>query len=665
MNLKTPLSGLPGFGPVYLTRLKKLFITNVGDLVRHFPFRYEDLSNVKKIAGLVDGEVATVRGQVWETQTIRTRAGKFLTKALVNDGSGSIDAVWFNQPYLSKSIKVGVSISLAGKVTFYKSKLTFTAPDFELGDSQNHTGRIIPVYPETDGLSSKWLRHKLSLVLPQVLSNLPEYLPNEIITHYRLIGIGDALQKIHRPESENDINLARKRLGFEELFLLNLAAEIRKKEGLGGVARPFKINQEKLDLFVKSLPFTLTSSQTNALSEITSDLSKSRPMNRLLLGDVGSGKTVIAAAAAYIAYLNGYRVAFMAPTEILALQHAKTLKEFLAPHGLTITTWTGSTKEGEGDLYIGTQALLHKKDAITNLGLVIVDEQHRFGVTQRATLRKSGGSPHVLSMSATPIPRTLALTLYGDLDISIMDESPPGRVIVKTYLTPKEKRSQAYAFIKERIGHGRQAFIITPLIDPSETLLSLKSAKTEWTRLKEEVWPDLKIGLLHGQLKPREKQSVLNDFRAGKYQILVSTPVVEVGIDIPNATVMVIEGAERFGLAQLHQLRGRIGRGEVESWCLLFTEDEQPETLERLSALQKYHSGPKLAELDLKLRGPGEVYGLRQSGIPDLKIADLTDTALLRKTKYAAEQYLGNNSTLNRALMGVLNTRLVVDSAPD
>lgn len=665
MNLKTTLSGLPGFGPVYISRLEKLFITNVGDLVRHFPFRYEDLSNVKKIAELSDGEIATVRGQVWETQTIRTRAGKFLTKALVNDGSGSVDVVWFNQPYLTKSIKIGVSISLAGKVNLYKSKMTFTAPDFELGDSQNHTGRIIPVYPETAGLSSKWLRHKLSLILPQVLTNLTEYLPTEILIRHNLVGLGDALQKIHRPESETDILLARKRLGFEELFLLNLAAELRKKDRSGSVAQSFKIDRKKLDLFVKSLPFTLTSSQINALSEITSDLSQSKPMNRLLLGDVGSGKTVIAAAASYIAFLNGYRTAFMAPTEILALQHAKTLKQFLAPHGLNITSWTGSTKEGEGDLYIGTQALLHKKEAVTNLGLVIVDEQHRFGVTQRAALRKSGGAPHLLSMSATPIPRTLALTLYGDLDISIMDETPPGRVIVKTYLTSKEKRNQAYAFIKEKIEQGRQAFIITPLIDPSETGLSLKSAKTEWARLKEEVWPDLNIGLLHGQLKPREKEAVLNDFRTGKYQILVSTPVVEVGIDIPNATVMVIEGAERFGLAQLHQLRGRIGRGLEESWCLLFTEDEQPETLKRLSALQKYHSGPKLAELDLKLRGPGEVYGLRQSGVPDLKIADLTDTALLKESKQAAEKYLEGGQTLNPALMGVLNTRLIVDSAPD
>lgn len=665
MNLKTPLSGLPGFGPVYLTRLKKLFITSVGDLVRHFPFRYDDLSNVKKIAALSDGEVATVRGQVWETQTIRTRSGKFLTKALVNDGSGSIDVVWFNQPYLSKKVLVGASISLAGKVAFYKSKMTFTAPRFELGDSQNHTGRLVPVYPETEGLSSRWLRHKLSLILPQVLPNLPEYLPTEITTRHRLIGIDEALQKIHRPESEDDILIARKRLGFEELFLLNLAAGIRRKEGLGGEGQPFKIDRIKLDQFVKSLPFTLTSAQIKVLTEITSDLGQSKPMNRLLLGDVGSGKTVIAAAAAYITYLNGYRVAFMAPTEILALQHAKTLKEFLAPHGLTITTWTGSVKEGEGDLYIGTHALLHKKEVIPNLGLVIVDEQHRFGVTQRAALRKSGVSPHFLSMSATPIPRTLALTVYGDLDISVMDESPPGRITVKTYLTPKEKRNQAYEFIRSKVMRGQQIFVITPLIEPSETRLSLKSAKTEWTRLQQEVWPDLKIGLLHGQLKAKEKESVLDDFRAGKYQILVSTPVVEVGIDIPQATVMVIEGAERFGLAQLHQLRGRIGRGQEESWCLLFTEDGRPETLERLSALQKYHSGPKLAELDLKLRGAGEVYGLRQSGIPDLKIADLTDTALLRETKIAAEEYLESGKTLNPALTQALKTRLEVDSTPD
>lgn len=665
MNLKTPLSGLPGFGPVYVSRLKKLFITNAKDLIYHFPSRYEDLSNVRKIAELKEGEIATVRGQIWEIQTIRTRTGKFLTKALVNDGSGSIDVVWFNQAYLTKVVKTGVDISLAGKVSLYNHRLSFTAPDFELGSGGNHTGRIVPIYPETAGVTSKWLRYKISIILPQVVNEIEEYLPQTVISTRGLLGLKQALKKIHRPDTSKDIEEARKRLGFEEFFLLNLAALIRKSSWNLTSGQPFKTGQDKIDFFIKNLPFQLTGDQARVLKEIVHDLNQEKPMNRLLLGDVGSGKTVIAAAAAYIAFLNDHKTAFMAPTEILAMQHAKTLHELLRQYGVKVATWTGSVKNEGGDLYIGTHALLHKKIKIPKLGLVIIDEQHRFGVAQRAALRGQGKTPHVLSMSATPIPRTLALTLYGDLDISVLSEMPPGRMPVKTYLTPKEKRTKAYQFIKEKVDAGQQVFIITPLIDPSETLLSLKSAKNEWQRLKEEVWPDFSIGLLHGKLKPREKESVLNQFRAGKYQILVSTPVVEVGIDIPNATVMIIEGAERFGLAQLHQLRGRIGRGGVESWCLLFTEDEHPENLKRLAAMQIHSVGSELAELDLKLRGPGEVYGLRQSGLPDLKIAELSDTALLQETRTAAEEYLGSKRPLSPALEDRLKPLLSVETSPD
>lgn len=665
MNLKTPLTSLPGFGPVYLARLKKLFIEDVSQLIYHFPFRYEDLSAVKKIAELNSDEIATVRGQVWEIQNIRTRTGKFLTKAIVNDGSGSIDVVWFNQPYLTRTVKVGTWISIAGKVGIYNYRLSFTAPDFELGERHNHTGRIVPIYPETEGLSSKWLRHKISQLLPGVLPSLNEYLPESVLAKHNLLGIREALQKIHRPEAPQDIKDSRRRLGFEEFFLLNLAALLRKIKWQKNRGQPFKINPARLDEFTKALPFQLTGAQKKVLDEITSDLTREKPMNRLLLGDVGSGKTVLAAAASYLAYLNGRRSAFMAPTEILALQHAKTLEKLLSNTGMKIATRTGSTKTGEGDLYIGTHALISSSFETSNLGLIVIDEQHRFGVVQRAALRSKGEMPHLLSLSATPIPRTLALTFYGDLDVSVLDELPPGRKPVKTYLTPAVKRNKAYEFIRKKIRDGQQAFVITPLIEPSESLLTLKSAKAEWLKLKEEVWPDLSIGLLHGRLKPREKEAVLDDFRAGKYQILVSTPVVEVGIDIPNAAVMVIEGAERFGLAQLHQLRGRIGRGKEESWCLLFTGDETPENLTRLKALQDCHIGPKLAELDLKLRGPGEVYGLRQSGLPDLKIASLQDTALLEETRSAAREYLSSSPSLTPALKDVLRPLITVKTSPD
>lgn len=665
MNLKTPLSNLPGFGPVYLARLKKLFIENVWDLVHHFPSRYVDLSNVKRIAELQVDETATIRGQVWEIQNIRTRTGKFLTKAIINDGSGSINSVWFNQPYLTKSIKVGMPISLAGKVSIYNYHLSFTAPQFEIGESSNHTGRIVPIYPETEGLTSKWLRHKINLLLPRFLEAQTEYLPESVLAKHKLLGIKEALQKIHRPEKEADIAASRRRLGFEEFFLLNLASLIRRSRWQEGAGHPFKIGHAKLDWFASNLPFQLTSAQKKVLLEITADLKKTKPMNRLLLGDVGSGKTVLAAAASYLAFLNGRKTALMAPTEILAFQHAKTLEGLLQNSGMKVSVRTGSTKTSGGDLYVGTHALLNQNLEIPDLGLVVIDEQQRFGVAQRAKLREKGETPHLLSLSATPIPRTLALTFYGDLDVSVLDELPPGRQVVKTYLTPGVKRSSAYEFIRSKIKSGQQAFVITPLIEPSESLLTLKSAKAEWVRLKEEVWPELSIGLLHGRLKPKEKEGVLNDFRAGKYQILVSTPVVEVGIDIPRATVMVIEGAERFGLAQLHQLRGRIGRGQEESWCLLFTDDKTPETLTRLKALQDCHIGPKLAELDLKMRGPGEVYGLRQSGLPDLKVASLSDTDLLDETRSSAENYLASSPNLTPALKEALEPLLSPEGTPD
>lgn len=664
MNLTTPLSKVQGFGPTYLSRLARLGISSVGELIYHFPFRYDDLSSVKKIAELSPGEVATVRGEVWEIGNVRTRRGKTLTRLIVNDGSGSIEAVFFNQPYLARVIRSGTTISLAGKVSQYSGKINFSNPDYELGTGGLHTGRLVAVYPETEGLSSKWIRGKIARILPET-GGLKEYLPERVMTEFKLLPLTEALQKIHLPQNPLEAEAARRRFGFEEFFLLQLASLIRKAAWQKSPGVVVALDQEKLLQFTAALPFQLTSDQNKVLSEILGDLGRPRPMNRLLQGDVGSGKTVVAAAAAYMANLSGFQTALMAPTEILANQHYQTLRAILEPHGLTIGLRTGSRKLGSGTVTVGTHALLSRSLEFKNLGLVVIDEQHRFGVEQRALLRAKGTTPHVLTMTATPIPRTLALTLYGDLDISVISSLPPGRQPIKTYLVPPEKRNKSYQFVREKIASGQQIFVVTPLIEPSETLTTVRSAKAEFDRLKDEIFPELKLGLLHGRLKSQEKEGVLQGFRDKKYDILVTTPVVEVGIDVPNAAVMMIEGAERFGLAQLHQLRGRVGRGAASSWCLLFTEDKTEKARLRLQALEKSNRGQELAELDLNLRGPGEIYGLRQSGIPALKIADLADLSLLEETKKAAERFVKESPKLPAELKLKLNPMLAPSVTPD
>ncbi len=665
MKPDTKLSSLAGIGPAYITRLARLGIENLTDLLYHFPFRYEDLSAVRQIAEIVEGEVVTVRGQVWEIQNIRTRHGKFLTKALVNDGSASITIVWFNQPYLTRVIKVGVTISLAGKANIYQGKLSLTAPDFEIGDLRTHTGRIIPIYPETQGLSSKWLRSKITPLAPILTTQLKEYLPPGILRRYHLLSLEEALIKIHSPGSLDDIDQARRRFGFEELFILHLAALMRKAANEARAGVKLAVSNSQVNAFIASLPFRLTSSQQRAAWEILSDLKGGRPMNRLLQGDVGSGKTVVAAIAAYVTSLNKMQTAIMAPTEILAQQHFETLTTVLAKFGVSVGLRTRSKKSGPADVTVGTQALIATSAAFDNLGLVIIDEQHRFGVAQRALLKSKGSAPHLLTMTATPIPRTLALSLYGDLDLSTLDELPPGRQIVKTYLTPPAKRDKAYDFIRSRVKLSQQVFIVTPLIEPSESLSTLRSATQEFERLKTEVFPELRLGLLHGRLTTKNKQLVLDQFRDKKLDILVTTPVVEVGIDIPNATVMVIEGSDHFGLAQLHQLRGRVGRGVEESWCLLFSDSLEEGVNKRLQAMETQHLGAKLAELDLALRGPGELYGIRQSGIPELKIAKLTDTALITETRRAAEDYLASQPRLPSGLTQRLEKLLETPTSPD
>ncbi len=672
MDLKLSLSNIPGVGPAQAKKLEKLELFTVEDLIYHFPFRYDDYSIIKPISETQIGEIVTISGEIWSIKNIYTRYGKNLTQAIFNDGKTSIYLTWFNQPYLSKQISSGDRLYVSGKLIKYQSKLSILAPDWEkiepthgvegVGPRRSlHTGRLVPIYPETFGLTSRWIRRLTSKVLSLALKEIKDFLPNQI--RGEMIKLDMAIQKIHFPENQKDIDRARERLGFDELFLIQLATQqVRARWRSKPLIKPWIIDKETLQKFIKSLPFELTESQQKVLAEIRSDLNKSFPMNRLLQGEVGSGKTVIAAAAIYLAKQNGFQSLLMAPTEILAWQHFDTLKKLLEPFGTSIGVYTKSKKqavETTDDVVVGTQALLSDSIKPRKVGLVIIDEQHRFGVNQRTLLRKKGSAPHFLTMTATPIPRTVALTLYADLDLSVIDELPKERPVIKTHLVPERKREDAYKFIEKKVEGNDQAYIITPLIDPprlarssgeageSETRISSKAATVEFEKLKA-VFPNLFLGLLHGRLKAKEKEAVLDDFRSGKVQILVSTSVVEVGVDVANATLMLIEGAERFGLAQLHQLRGRIGRGVKESFCLLFTENENPNENQRLKYLETTFNGLRLAELDLKIRGQGTIFSTTQHGRFELKIARLSDIKLVEKIKTLASKLLEKDLELDK-----------------
>ena len=679
MDLNLKLSSLPGIGPNIANRLERLDLLCVQDLIYHFPFRYDDFSVIKPVSETAVGEVVTLRGEIWSIKNIFTRYGKVLTQAIFNDGANSINLTWFNQSYLTKSIETGDKLQVSGKLTKYKSKLTIMAPSWERTGanvfhlrggiaSHLHTGRLVPVYPETYGVSSKWLRGKIDKILPLALPSIPDFLPEEIKGN--MLELSEAIRKIHFPENWQDVLEARQRLGFDELFLIQLATkQTRARWQNKSLVAPWVIKKEALVKFTKSLQYELTKAQDKVIAEIISDLKRDFPMNRLLQGEVGSGKTVVAAAAIYLAHLNGFQSLLMAPTEILAWQHFDTLKKLLEPFGINIGIYTGSKKsplsspgrsrfttpsrwpngllEGELNVLVGTHALLSDKIQPEKVGLIVIDEQHRFGVEQRTLLRQKGTAPHFLTMTATPIPRTVALTVYADLDLSVIDELPKSRPKINTHLVPEHKREDAYNFIAKKVREGDQAYIITPLIEESETRASSKAAIVEFEKLKK-VFPDLNLGLLHGRLKSKEKQAVLEDYRAGKVQILVSTSVVEVGVDIPNATLMLIEGAQRFGLAQLHQLRGRIGRGTKQSYCLLFTENQNANESQRLKYMETTFDGLKLAELDLKIRGSGTIFSTLQHGRFELKMADLRNLSQIKKVKYQAEKLLKNNPTLDK-----------------
>lgn len=659
---KTKIEKIAGIGSKMAKRLKKLGIQTVLDFFYYFPIRYDDFSKVVSIAELKPYQTYCIKARILDIQNQRSpKKGMILTTALLSDKTGSVRAVWYNQPFLTGVLRKGEEFLFAGKTEYGPFGFFLQNPAYEKAESEAiHTARLVPVYSETEGISSKWLRKKIYSLLP-VAEAISDYLPEEVKNSQNLINLNEALSKIHFPRSHQELEEARRRLAFDELFLLQLKMLKIKKEWQKHKAPLINVDVNLIRSLVLKLPFKLTNAQRKAAWEILQDLQKDRPMNRLLEGDVGSGKTVVAAIAMLAVAKSNHQSAFMAPTEILAIQHYQTLTHLLIDYDISIALLTSGKSElnhkkekrgelikkiakKEVDIVVGTHSLIQSNVKFARLGLAIIDEQHRFGVRQRALLRERGNKankevPHLLSMSATPIPRTLSFVLYGDLDLSILDEMPKGRQKVSTHLIPPQKRPDAYQFIENEIKKGRQIFVICPLIEESDKL-GVKSAEVEYKKLKEEIFPEFKIGLLHGKMKTKEKEKIMEDFKNKKYDILVSTAVVEVGVDVPNASVMMIEGAERFGLAQLHQFRGRVGRAEHKSYCFLFTETGSQKTLKRLYSLIHLDDGFKLAEKDLELRGPGEFYGTKQHGFLDLKLASLFDKQMILQAKKEAERII-------------------------
>jgi len=713
INLSTFVEELPRVGVAYAKKLKKFGIKTVQDLLFYFPQRYDDFSeiiSIKEARGRLK-DVVCVQGVITQIENTRThKKWMAMTEATVQDNSGEIKIIWFNQPYIAKSLKEDDFVCLAGKVALYKEGVYLNSPAYErineIGENEalTHTGRIVPVYAETRGVTSKWLRYIIKPLLYRFAEQVPESLPPEIMKKYKFLPVNEALWQLHFPESFEAADAAKSRFSFEELFLiqLNVLKEKAKLQLKKAPACP--MDADTMKRFTDSLPFKLTDSQKKCAFAILKDLEKSVPMSRLLEGDVGSGKTVVAAMAALSVVKNGHQVAFMAPTEILAKQHFKTVSEILKDFNVTVGMMTGkdarifrngetfevSKKSFNADLEfdqiniaIGTHSLIQKGVEFSKLGLVILDEQHRFGVEQRDHLIKGKRLvPHLLSMTATPIPRTLALTVYGDLDLSLIDEMPKNRKKVKTVVVEPNQRKQAYDFIKKEVAEGKGVFVIYPKIESqasklkeamakhgpitgsatesfipqnynSNSLSSLainevKALKEEYEKLSKEVFPDLRITMLHGKMKAPEKERIMLDFKKGEIDILLSTSVVEVGVDVPRATIMMIEGAERFGLSQLHQFRGRVGRNDMQSYCFLFTTDPSMLNRKRLKALVESNNGFELAQKDLEIRGPGSLYGTQQWGLPDMAMQGLSNIFLVEKTRAAAKEILEKDSTLEK-----------------
>ncbi len=662
-GLSASVSKLQNIGPAHAKALQRLGIATVQDLLFHFPRRYDDYSHLKQISELLYGEEVTLILSVMDVKTRETMRKMSVTTVLLADQTGAIQAVFFNQPFLQRQMRPGTKIVVSGRVEQDLGKLSLKHPEWEPHSNELlHTARIVPVYPLTEGITNRWLRRLLKNVAEAWASKVPDPLPPSIRQRAHLLEMKTALNEIHYPTTMEKMQGARRRLAFDEFLVIQLGVLKQRRKWREQPGKALRVDDTLTQTFLSALPFQLTGAQKRALDQILGDTQKTQPMSRLLQGDVGSGKTVVAAAAMLAAVANGAQAALMAPTEILAAQHFKTLTSVFAnlpDPKPRVELLTGSLKArekqdvrarlsaGEIDIVVGTHALIQEDVQFKQLVFAVIDEQHRFGVEQRATIRAKGFHPHILVMSATPIPRSLALTLYGDLDLSIIDEMPPGRQEIKTKWLGPSERERAYHFIRKQVGEGRQAFVICPLIQESETI-DAKAAVEEYERLKTEVYPDLRVGLVHGKLRPAEKDAAMNAFRAREIDILVATSVIEVGIDVPNATVMLIEGADRFGLSQLHQFRGRVGRGEHQSSCLLLAENAGAVADDRLRVIESTQDGFKLAEEDLKMRGPGEFFGTRQSGLPDLKVAKLSDVKILEDARGYAQEIFDTDPTLQR-----------------
>lgn len=696
LKLETELAKISGIGEKFLKRFKKLEINSVRDLLWHFPSRYEDFSKVLKIEDLQINQAATVCAEVKKISMRRSwRKNMVIIEALLADETGGIKAIWFNQPYIARILRVGEQANFAGKITASDDEIYFSSPTYELarGTSETkHTARLIPIYPETKSLTSKGIRFLIKPILTN-LEKLTEFIPASVLKKNNLPEINTALKRIHFPAILEDAEQARNRFAFENIFLLQLN-NLKARWKLSQEKAPsLKISREELEGLIAKLPFQLTDSQNKSLKEILEDLAAEKPMNRLLQGDVGSGKTVVAAVVAVVAAKNDKQTAIMAPTEVLARQHYKTLTAIFKelPVGIGLLT-SGEARSFYGNgleakrkkdelleeiesgkikIIIGTHSLISSsknKDQVIfkDLALAIVDEQHRFGVEQRAALvkkEKDKGSEttvHFFSMSATPIPRTLSLSLFGDLDLSIIDELPKGRKPILTKVVDPTNRTKAYKFVREQIQQGRQAFVIYPRIESAKEVSEggivskqyrlwneIKAVKAEYEKLSKQVFPDLRVAMLHGRMKSGEKEKIMSAFSAGEIDILVSTSVVEVGVDVPNASIMLIEGADRFGLAQLYQFRGRVGRGEHQSFVFLFTDSSSDSTKRRLDALLKAKNGFELAEQDLAIRGPGQFLGDKQTGLPDLAMRSLNNMALVKSARESAVEIIKKDPELN------------------
>lgn len=656
MNLSTSLEKIKGVGEKTAEQLSAAGLRSVGDLITFLPRAYEDYSHVSKISDISPGKI-TVKARCEKVETRPVRRGMKVTTATLVDDSGKLQAVWFNQPYRAAQLAKGEEFVFSGEFEFSYNRYQLTNPSAEkASDLPQTSDKIVPIYRAVAGLKTALVRKLLEELRP-LITMLPETLPQSIVKKEKLLSYSDAVKGMHFPETHEEAEQARERLAFEELFQLLLASQLNKQENAKLEGWQISFHKEVVKAFVAELPFALTGAQRIASWDILQDFEKAIPMNRLLQGDVGAGKTVVAGLAARQAAHDGFQTALMAPTEILASQHAATLDKLLSPFGVKVGLLTGSVKgkardtlysaiaSGDVDVVVGTHALIQSKVIFHKLGFVVIDEQHRFGVAQRQELlKKSEKMPHLLAMTATPIPRSLALTVYGELDISILNEKPANRKPIETKIWSPNSRPQLYALIDEQIRQGRQAYVICNLIDNNPNN-ELKSVEAEYKRLNTAEFKHRRIGLLHGKLAPAEKDAVMSSFSKGEIDILVSTTVVEVGVDVPNATVMIIEDGDRFGLAQLHQLRGRVGRSEHQSYCYIIPSDSKKPS-QRLKEIEKSNDGFYLAEVDLKLRGPGEIYGRAQHGALNLQVATLGDTKLIARAQDAAKRFVGSGDNL-------------------